>query len=76
MTYALPSSDPVQMSPRSRALGAMVKTVEYVSTPVWSRVIGPPEGPSVAGSARVRSGEMRCQLCPSLVVFHTCCVPV
>ncbi len=56
-----PSSDPVQMVPFSFGDSAMVKIVPYVSTPVWSFVIGPPDGPSVAGSCRVRSG---------LIAFH------
>jgi hypothetical protein len=56
--------------------GAMAKTVAYVSTPVWSFVMGPPEGPIVAASARVRSGLICSQLCPSVVVLHTLCVPV
>ena len=54
----------------------MAKTVAYVSTPVWSLVMGPPEGPMVAGSALVRSGLIASQLCPSSVVFHTLWVPV
>ena len=34
----------------------MAKTVAYVSTPVWSLVMGPPDAPIVDGSWRVRSG--------------------
>ena len=55
--------------------GAIVNTVAYVSTPVWSSVMGPPDGPIVDGSCRVRSGLIRSQLCPSFVVFQTCCEP-
>ena len=47
--------------------GAMAKMVAYVSTPVWSRVMGPPEGPMVDGSARVRSGLTTSQVAPSSV---------
>src|SRR6476660_7781676 len=70
-----PSSEPVQMRFPSFGEGAIVNTVAYVSTPVSSRVIGPPESPIVDGSWRVRSGLMRVQLRPALVVFHTCCDP-
>ncbi|HEX2077771.1 MAG TPA: hypothetical protein VHG08_08685, partial [Longimicrobium sp.] len=75
VTCTRPSSEPVQIVPTSRGDGAMVKMVPYVSTPVWSSVIGPPEGPRVAGSERVRLGEMRSQLLPSLVLRHRCCEP-
>src|SRR5260370_17684347 len=34
---------------------------------VWSLVIGPPDGPCFAGSLRVRSGLITCQLWPSFV---------
>src|SRR5688500_2803518 len=73
VTWIRPSSEPVQMRFSSRGDGARVNTVAYVSTPVWSSVIGPPDGPSVFGSARVRSGLMRSQLAPSLVERQTCC---
>ena len=53
--------------------GARENTVAYVSTPVWSSVIGPPDGPSVDGSWRVRSELIFCQVWPSLVDFQTCC---
>src|SRR3954470_7123394 len=43
--------------------------------PVWSKVIGPPESPSVAGSAKLRSGLISCQDCPPFVDFITCCEP-
>src|SRR5690606_34370099 len=36
-------------------------------TPVWSLVIGPPEGPIVRGSARARSGETGVHDWPSSV---------
>src|SRR2546425_11720787 len=70
-----PSSEPVQMRLPSFGEGAIVNTVPYVSTPVSSRVIGPPESPIVDGSCRVRSGLMRVQPWPPFVVFHTCCDP-
>ena len=47
----------------------------YVSTPVLSFVIGPPDAPIVFGSWRVRSGLILVQLCPSFVDFHTCWDP-
>src|SRR5712671_3423921 len=37
--------------------------------------MGPPEGPSVAGSWRVRSGDTTVQLCPSLVVLKSTLAP-
>src|SRR6266540_1238984 len=70
---ASPSSEPVQMVPASWYDGAMVKIVAYTSGPFMSWVIGPPEGPRVFGSARVRSPEIRSQVWPSLVVFQRCC---
>ncbi len=54
----------------------MANTVAYVSTPVWSLVIGPPDATMVLGSCRVRSGLIASQLCPSLVVFQTRWLPV
>jgi len=50
VTCARPSSDPTQMVLASRRDGATVKIVGYVSTPVWSNAIGPPDGPIVFGS--------------------------
>jgi hypothetical protein len=44
-----PSSEPVQITPLARGDSATVKIVAYVSTPVWSRVIGPPDAPWCAG---------------------------
>src|SRR5881628_2789687 len=75
VTCTYPSSDPVQMTLASRADGAMPNTVAYVSTPVLSLVIGPPEAPIVFGSWRVRSGLIFVQLCPPFVDFQTCCEP-
>jgi hypothetical protein len=49
----------------------MVKIVAYVSTPVWSSVIGPPLGPSVRGSWRVRSGLIVCHDWPPSRVRKT-----
>src|ERR1041385_7824459 len=75
VTATTPSSDPVQMTLPSFGDGAIVKTVAYVSTPVLSFVIGPPDDPIVFGSCRVRSGLIFVQLWPSFVDFHTCCEP-
>src|SRR5258708_38737617 len=75
VTWTYPSSEPDQMTLPSFADGAIVNTVAYVSTPVLSFVIGPPEAPIVFGSCRVRSGLIFSQLCPSFVDFHTCCDP-
>src|SRR4051812_9176114 len=40
-----------------------------------SRVIGPPEGPIVFGSWRVRSPETAVQSCPPFLVTHRRCDP-
>ncbi len=73
VTWTRPSSEPAQITFGSWYDGASVKIVAYVSTPVWSFVMGPPDGPVVSGSARVRSGLIRSQLWPSLSVRQTCC---
>ena len=53
-----PSSDPAQISPFTSGDSASAKITPYVSTPVWSFVIGPPEAPSVFGSLRASGGLM------------------
>src|SRR3954471_2729479 len=40
-----------------------------------SRVIGPPDGPIVFGSCRVRAGLTWLQSWPPFVVFQRCCEP-
>src|SRR5438270_11120032 len=70
-----PSSEPVQMSPFTRGDSAIAKIVPQYSAVVWSSVIGPPEGPSVAGSWRVRSGDTTVQLRPSLVGLNATVAP-
>src|SRR5579872_2620966 len=70
-----PSSEPVQIRLPSLGDRAIEKTVAYVSTPVSSRVLGPPESPIVLGSCRVRSGLIFVQLWPPVCVTHTCCYP-
>ena len=50
VTCTTPSSEPVQITCPFTGEGASVKIVAYVSTPVWSSVIGPPDGPIVDGS--------------------------
>src|SRR5947208_1645879 len=71
-----PSSDPVQISPFTRGDSARAKIVAYYSAVVWSRVIGPPETPSIAGSCRVRSGEIGVQLCPSFTDLNSALPPM
>src|SRR4051812_35160093 len=73
VTLMMPSSEPAQRTFVVRLDGASAKTVAYTSGPFMSRVIGPPDGPIVFGSWRVRSGLMRSQLWPPLVVLNTCC---
>src|SRR4051812_18698396 len=75
VTETTPSSDPAQMTLPSFGDGAIVNTVAYVSTPVLSFVIIPPDDPIVFGSCRVKSGLIFWKLWPSFVDFHTCCEP-
>ena len=70
-TCTSPSSEPAHSTPAFTGDSAKVNTVAYHSVPVISRVIGPPTGPSVAGSCSVRSGLMACQLPPPSVVLNT-----
>src|ERR1035437_300503 len=81
-TWTHPSSDPAQSTPAFAGDSAKAKIVAYHSGPYASRVIGPQYScvsgcvydgvcSSVFGSARVRSGLMICQLCPSFVVRCT-----
>src|SRR5947209_5070920 len=76
VTLTTPSSLPVQITLVVRLDGAIEKITAYTSGPFMSRVIGPPDGPMVLGSWRVRSGLMRSQLWPPFVVLHRCCEPV
>src|SRR5512143_2138545 len=73
VTLMMPSSEPVQITFVVRLDGATAKITAYTSGPFMSRVIGPPDGPIVLGSCRVRSGLIRSQLSPPFVVFHRCC---
>src|SRR5687768_7528810 len=66
-TQTSPSSVPAQSTPACTGDSSKAKISAYVSTPVWSRVIGPPDGPMVFGSFRARSGDTGVQLCPSFV---------
>src|SRR5215467_12517422 len=76
VTCTMPSSDPVQITLTVRLDGAIAKMTPYTSGPFMSRVIGPPDGPIVFGSWRVRSGLIFSQLWPPFVVFQRCCEPV
>ena len=51
-----PSSEPAQMTPGSCGDSARVYTVAKCSAPTASRLMGPPEGFKVSGSALVKSG--------------------
>jgi hypothetical protein len=73
VTWMRPSSEPAQITSRSSGDSPTEKMFAKYSMLVWSLVIGPPESPSVSGSARVRSGLIRRQLWPSLVVTNRCC---
>src|SRR5207245_11460618 len=70
-TWTRPSSDPAHSTPAFTGDSAKAKIVPYHSVPVMSRVIGPPTGPSVAGSWGVRSGLIACQWVPPSVVRNT-----
>ena len=74
-TCTSPSSLPTHRTSFFTGDSAIAKIVPYVSTPVWSLVIGPPDGPRVMGSLRARGGEMRAQLCPSFIDFHNSLPP-
>jgi len=67
VTWIRPSSDPAQKTPCVVGDSARAKIVAYHSVPVMSCVTGPPTGPIVAGSWRVRSGLTTSQLSPSFV---------
>src|SRR5262249_56189763 len=60
-----------QMTPFCASDSATEKIVQQYSTLVLSLVIGPPDGPSLGLSLRVRSGLMICQLWPSLLVLKS-----
>jgi len=72
-TCTSPSSEPAHNTPVFTDDSANAKMVAYHSVPVMSRVIGPPDGPSVTGSCTVRSGLIACQLAPPSVVLKTRC---
>src|SRR3954468_444820 len=55
VTCTSPSSEPVQIVFVVTLLGPTEKITPYTSGPFMSPVIGPPEGPCVEGSCRVRS---------------------
>src|SRR5262245_953236 len=73
VTCTRPSSDPAQIVLMSCGVGAIVNTTPYVSTPVLSFVIGPPDAPIVFGSWRDRSGLIRVHVWPAFAVFQMCC---
>src|SRR5687767_8255912 len=62
-----PSSVPTHNNPFLKGDSSNEKTSAYVSTPVWSFVIGPPDASIVFGSRRASSGETAVQLPPSFV---------
>src|ERR1700689_360829 len=70
VTSISPSSEPVQITLVVRFDGAIEKMTPYTSGPFMSRVIGPPDGPMVLGSWRVRSGLIFVQFSPPFVVFQ------
>src|SRR5262245_56667767 len=71
-----PSSEPAQSTPFSCGDSVKANAVAYVSAPIESRLIGPPVGLSVSGSARVRSELIGCQLWPSSLVLKTRLPPI
>ena len=73
VTCTSPSSDPVQMTFLSVLPGPTAKITAYTSGPFMSPVIGPPDGPIVASSCRVRSPLIAVQPWPPSVVFQSRC---
>ena len=69
--WTKPSSEPAQKTPFSWGDSRNEKTVQYVSAPDASPVMSPPEGWSLSGSLRVRSGLMGSQLLPWSVERNT-----
>src|SRR4051812_46244121 len=68
LTCTRPSSDPAQRRPFCLGDSARAKIVQYVSAPVLSPVIGPPDHFCFCLSFRVRSPETGAQVCPPSVV--------
>src|SRR3954447_572662 len=66
-----PSSVPAQNTPFFRGDSASAKIVQYTSAPVLSRVTGPPDGFSLSGSLRVRSGLRTSKLEPRSVDLNS-----
>src|SRR5688572_28242757 len=64
VSHTLPSSVPTQMRPFCFGDSPMAKMVQYVSAPVLSPVIGPPDHCCFCLSSRVRSFETGSHVCP------------
>src|SRR4030088_250483 len=73
VTCTRPSSEPVQITRASRLPGPTLKMVPYTSGPFMSPVIGPPDGPIVLGSCRVRSPLSAAHVWPASVVRQSRC---
>src|SRR5437870_8849564 len=70
-TCTTPSSLPAQRIPFCLGDSASAKTVQKISTPVLSPVIGPPDHCCLFLSLRVRSPLIRVQFWPPLAVRKT-----
>src|SRR5579864_5449829 len=73
VTCTRPSADPVQITCWSSGETASAEMSGKTSALDWSRSIGPPEGSSVLGSLRVRSGLSFCHVCPPSLLRKTYC---
>src|SRR2546421_9972715 len=71
LTWTNPSSLPAQSRPFCLGDSARAKTVQYVSAPVLSPVIGPPDHCCFCLSLRVRSSETFSHVCPPSRVRKT-----
>jgi hypothetical protein len=69
VTCTRPSSLPAQITPACRGDSASAKTVSYVSTPVLSPVMGPPDHFCFDLSLRVRSGLIASHVWPPSFVL-------
>ena len=70
VTWTFPSSVPHQMIPGTIGDSEIVIIVQWISAPVLSSVIGPPESFCFSGSLVERSGLMTYQDCPPFVVLN------
>src|SRR5262245_3096375 len=71
VTWTSPSSLAAHKSPTCTGDSVSADSVQYVSAPVMSFVIAPPDPTSLSGSFLVRSGLIGSQLAPPVSVRKT-----